>query len=134
MIPATNLTFKQAARFYKSASPWKWATVCNQKLDSRVCSVVVVVQLLTHVQLFAIPRTAAYQAFLSLTISQNLLKLMYMKSVMPSSHLILCCRLLHLPSIFPSIRIFSNESALRIRWPIIGASASASVLPVNTQG
>ena len=70
---------------------------------------------------------------LSFTISQSLLKLMSIESVMPSNHLILCCPLLLLLSIFPSIRIFSNESAL-IRWPNIGASASVSVLPMNIQG
>ena len=74
-------------------------------------------QSLSHVQLFAIPWTAAYQASLSITNSQSLLKLMYTKLVMPSNHLILCCSLLLSPSIFPSIRVFSNESALRIRWP-----------------
>ena len=63
------------------------------------------------------PWTAARQAFLSITNSQRLLKLMSIKSVMPINHLILCCPLLHLPSIFPSIRVFSNESALHIRWP-----------------
>ena len=77
----------------------------------------VVVQSLSHVQLFAIPWTAACQASLSFTISQNLLKLMSIESEMPSNHFILCCPLLLLPSIFPSIRVFSNESALRIRWP-----------------
>ena len=73
------------------------------------------VQLFNRVQLFATPWTAACQAFLS--ISQSLLKLMSIKSVMPSNHLILCRPLLLPPSIFPSIRVFSNESVLRIRWP-----------------
>ena len=63
------------------------------------------------------PWTAARQASLSFTISQSLLKLMSIELVMPSNHLILCCFLLLLPSIFPSIRVFSNGSALRIRWP-----------------
>ena len=63
------------------------------------------------------PWTAAHQASLSIMNSQNLLKLMSIESVMPSNHLILCHPLLLLPSIFPSIRVFSNESALRIRWP-----------------
>ena len=63
------------------------------------------------------PWTAAHQAFLSFTISQNLLKLVSIELVMPSKHLILCCPLLLLPSIFPSIRVFLNESALRMRWP-----------------
>ena len=72
---------------------------------------------LSHVQLFATPWTAACQASLSITISWNLLKLMSIESVMPSSHLILCHPLLLLPSIFPNIRVFSNKSALCIRWP-----------------
>ena len=63
------------------------------------------------------PQTAAFQASLSFTISQSLLKLMSIEQVMPSNHLILCCPLLLLPSIFPSIRVFSNELALHIRWP-----------------
>ena len=75
------------------------------------------VQSLRHVGLFATPWTAAQQTFLSITNSWSLLKLMSIKSVLPSSHLILCCPLLLLPSIFPSIRVFSNESTLCIRWP-----------------
>ena len=68
-------------------------------------------------RLFATPWTAACQALLSITNSQSLLKLMFIELVMPSNHLILSRPLLLLPSIFPSIRVFSNESALRIRWP-----------------
>ena len=79
-------------------------------------SQLVVVQALSHVQFFATPRTAACQASLSFTISRSLLKLMSTESVMPSNHLIFC-HLLLLPSIFPSIRLFYNESALRIRQP-----------------
>ena len=75
------------------------------------------VQLLSGVWLFVTPWTAARQASLSITNSRSLPKPMSIDSVMPSSHLILCCRLLLLPSIFPSIRVFSNESALCIRWP-----------------
>ena len=75
------------------------------------------VQSLSHVRLFATPWTVAPQASLSITNSQSLLKLMSIESVMPSNHLILCCPLLLLPSIFPSIRVFSSESVLRIRWP-----------------
>ena len=75
------------------------------------------VQSLIRVRLFATPWTAAHQAFLSITNSQSLLKLMSIELVMPSNHLILCRLLLLLPSIFPSIRVFSNEPALRIRWP-----------------
>ena len=76
------------------------------------------------------PWTAAHQASLSITNSQSLLKLMRIESVMPSSHLILCCALLLLPSIFPSIRVFSNESVLCIRWPK-DWSFSFSISPSN---
>ena len=79
--------------------------------------VVVVVQSLSRVQLFVTLWTAAHQACLSFTISLSLLKLMSIQSVIPPNHLVLCHPLLLLPSIFPSIRIFSNESALLIRWP-----------------
>ena len=75
------------------------------------------VQSLNRIQLFETPWTAARQASLSITNTQSLLRLMSIESVMPSSHLILCRPLLLLPSIFPSIRVFSNESALYIRWP-----------------
>ena len=78
---------------------------------------IIVVQLLSHVQLFATPWTAAHQAFLSFTTSWSLLKLRSTESVMPSNHLVVCRPLLLPPSIFPSIRDFPNESALRIRWP-----------------
>ena len=78
---------------------------------------VVAVQLLSCVQLFVTPWTAAHQASLSFTISWSLLKLMSIELVMASNHLILCCPLLLLPSIFPSIRVSSNESTLHIRWP-----------------
>ena len=91
------------------------------------------VQLLCHVQLFVTPWTAACQASLSITHSQNLLKLMSIELVMPPNHLVLCSPLLLLPSIFPSIRVFSKESALHIRWPNIGVSVSTSVLPMNSQ-
>ena len=76
-----------------------------------------IAQSLSCVQLFATPWTIAHQASLSYTISWSLLKLMSIGLVMPSHHLILCCLLLLLPSIFPSIRLFSHESALHIRWP-----------------
>ena len=84
-------------------------------------------------QLFATPWTAARQASLSITNSRSLLKLMSIELVMPSSRLIICRPLLLLPSVFPSIRVFSNESVLCIRWPSIVASASALVLPMNIQ-
>ena len=75
------------------------------------------VQSLSHIQLFATPWTAAHQASLSITNSRSLLKLMSIELVMPSNYLILCHPLLLLTSIFPSIWVFSNESAFRIRWP-----------------
>ena len=77
----------------------------------------VVFQSLSHVRLFVTPGIAAHQASLSFTISRSLLKLMSIESVMPSNHLIFCCSFSLLPSIFPSIRVFSTESALHIRWP-----------------
>ena len=87
-------------------SPWLGSWVFTSSYAS----------LLSHVQLFATPWSATCQASLSFTISWSLLKLKSIESVMPSNHLILCCLLL-LPSIFPSIRIISNESTLHIRWP-----------------
>ena len=80
------------------------------------------------------PWTAACQSSLSFTVSWSLLKLMYIYSVMLSNHLILCQPLFLLPSIFPSIMVFSNESAFWIKYQSIGASVSASVLPMNIQG
>ena len=77
----------------------------------------VIVQSVSHVRLFVTPWTAACQAFLAITSSQSLLKFMSIESVRPSNHLILCRPLLLLPSIFPSIRVFSNESVLGISWP-----------------
>ena len=86
--------------------------------------------MLSCVQLFVTPWIAAHQASLSITNSSSLLKLRSIKSVTPSNHLILCCPLLLLPSIFPSIRVFSNELALRIRWPKCW-SFSFSIGPSN---
>ena len=85
-------------------------------MDSLII-VVFVVQWLSRVQLFATPWTATHQASLSIIISLSLLKLMSVESVIPSNHLILCCPILLLPSVFPSMRVFSNESAFHIRWP-----------------
>ena len=79
------------------------------------------VQLLSHVRLFEAPWTATCQASLSITNSWSLLKLMSIESVIPSNHLILCLPLLFPSSIFPSIRVFSNESVLHIRWPKYGS-------------
>ena len=92
---------------------------------------VVVVQLLSCVHLFTTPWTAACQASLSFTITRSLFKLMSIESVMSSNHLVLCHPLLFLPSIFPSIRVFSNELALCIQT--IGTSVAASALQMNIQ-
>ena len=91
------------------------------------------VQSLSHVRLFEIPWTTACQASLSITNSWSSPKLMSMELVIPSSHLILCHPLLLLPSMFPSIRVFSNEWAVHIRGQSIGVSASTTVPPMNTQ-
>ena len=99
--------------------------VTNKNISSSV-------QSLSCVRLFATPWTAACQASLSITNSQSLLKLMSIESVMPSKHLILCRPLLLLPSIFPSIRVFSNESVLCINGQSIGVFTLASVLPMNS--
>ena len=86
------------------------------------------VQSLSHVRLFVTPWTVARQASRSITNSRSLLKLMSIEVAMPSNHLILCCPLLLMPSIFPSIRVFSNESVLHIRWLEFQLQ-----LPVNIQ-
>ena len=93
--------------------------LCALYLCSKMISYTYIssVQLLSHIQLFVTPWTAAHQASQSITSSRSLLKFMSIKLVMPSNHLILCRPLLLLPSIFPSIRVFSNESVLHIRWP-----------------
>ena len=88
------------------------------------------VQSLSRVRLFATPWIAACQASLSITNSRSLLRLMSIESVMPSSHLILCCPLLLLPPIPPSIRVFSSESTLHMRWPKYW-SFSSSIIPLK---
>ena len=90
-------------------------------------------QSLSHVQLFSTPWTAARQASLSVINSQSLLKLMSIESVMPANYLTLGRPLLLPPSIFPSIRVFSNESTLRMRWPKYWSFSFSIVLPMNTQ-
>ena len=109
-----------------------WCAAVHGVAKSRIR--LAVVQLLSRDWPFATPRTAAWQASLSFTISQSLLKLMSIKSVTPSNHLILCCSLLLPPSILPSIRVFSSESVLPTGGQSIGASASAPVLLKNVQG
>ena len=101
----------------------------QQKLTQH-CRAAIVVQSLSRVWLSATPWTAARQASLRFTVSETLLKLMSIESVMPFNHLILCRSLLLLPSVFSSIRVFSNESVLRIRWPKCW-SFSFSISPSN---
>ena len=113
----------------KKTSPLSLA-LCFTNENPRVRKVISSVQCLSRVWLFAIPWIAAHQASLSIINSQSLLKLMPIESVMPSSHLILCHPLLLLPPIPPSIRVFSNESALRMRWPMYW-SFSFSISPSN---
>ena len=97
---------------------------------SSACCLLSSVQSLSCIRLFATPWTVACRASLSITNSLSFLKVMPIKSVMPSNHLILCHPLLLLPSIFPSIKVFSNESGLRIRWPKHW-SFSFSISPSN---
>ena len=92
------------------------------------------VQSLSRVQLFATPWIAARQASLSITNSQSSLRLTSIESLMPSSHFIFCRPLLLLPPIPPSIRVFSNESTLHIRWPKCWVAALASILPKKSKG
>ena len=98
--------------------------------DVHWAATIVDVQSLSHVQLFEIPWTAAHQASLSFTIYWSLLKLMSIESVMPPNHLILCCPLLLLSSVFSSIRVLSNASDVHIRWPKYW-SFSFSISPSN---
>ena len=106
-------------------SPHDWSNLACRHLLSYPS-----IKSLSHVLLFATPWIAACKVSLSITNSQSLLKLMSMELVMPSNHLILCHPLLLLPSVFPSIRVFSNESVLHIRWPKYW-SFSFSISPFN---
>ena len=115
--------------------PSKAARLCDAEVEpgsSFICQWFIVLIHCGVQSLFATPWTEALQASLSFPISWSLLKLMSTESVIPSKHLIFCCPLFFLPLIFPSIRVFSNESALHIRCQSI--RASVSVLPMNTQG
>ena len=110
--------------------PGVWSM--SSELGLSASSLCFAVQSLSHVWLFVTPWTAEPQASRSFTIYRSLLKLMSVELLMPPDHLILCHRLL-LPSVFPSIRVFSSELALYISGQSIGASTSASVLPMNVQ-
>ena len=105
-------------------------TTVNTCMTHICYTYVAVIQSLSRIRLFATPWTAARQASLSITNSQGLLKLMCIESVMPSNHLIRCRPLLLPPSVFPSIRVFSHESALHIKWPKYW-SFSFSISPSN---
>ena len=114
---------------------WQWwlePGLATLALRATIALRVSSVQLLSHVWLFVTSGTAACQASLSITNSWSLLKLLSIESVMPSNHLIFCCPLLP-PSIFPSIRVFSNESVLRIRWPKYWSFSFTISLPMNIQ-
>ena len=140
-IPNSQSKLKREKQSWRYQNPWIQTTLQsyndqnsmllaqNHKYTSVQFSSV---QSLSHVRLFVTPWTASRQASLSITNSQSLLKLMSIESVMPSNHLILCHPLLLLPSIFPSIRVFSNESALHIRWPKYW-SFSFNISPSNEQ-
>ena len=119
LVKLKNTIEESFLRFSKVS---EWKVTYSYKFSS--------VQSLSHVWLFATPWTAACQASLSITYSWSLLKLMFTELVMPSNHLFFCCPLLLLPSIFPSIMVFSNESALHIRWPKYW-SFSFSISPPN---
>ena len=112
-----------------SRGMWKWKSLSHVRMFATPWTISSV-QSLSRVQLFVTPWIAACQASLSITNSRSLLKLLSIKSVMPSSHLILCCLLLLLPPIPPSIKVFSNESTLYMRWPKYW-SFSFSISPSN---
>ena len=140
-IPNSQSKLKREKQSWRYQNPWIQTTLQsyndqnsmllaqNHKYTSVQFSSV---QSLSHVRLFVTPWTASRQASLSITNSQSLLKLMSIESVMPSNHLILCRPLLLLPSIFPSIRVFTNDSALHIRWPKYW-SFSFNITPSNEQ-
>ena len=134
-----NLNYDTNELFYKTDSQTEnGLVVANGEgdgggMEGELGSQFSSVQMLSHVRLFATPWTAAHQASLSIINSRSSLRLMSIESVMPSNHLILSRPLLLPPSIFPSIRVFPNESVLRISGQSIGVSASTSVLPMNTQ-
>ena len=123
--PTSSAEVAEVERFYEDIQDLLELT---HKKD--VLSITSSVQSLSHLQLFVTPWIAAHQASLSITNSRSLSKLMSIELVMPSSHLILCCPLLLLPPIPPSIRVFSNESALCMRWPKYW-SFSFSISPSN---
>ena len=124
-------TFRYKVKIIFHTIIWCFYYYCVQKVFFLLKSwPISSVQLLSHVRLFETPWTAAHEAFLSITNTQSFLKLMSIELGMASNHFILCRPLLLLPSIFPSIRVFSNESVLHIRWPQYW-SFSISISPSN---
>ena len=123
---------KTSKSFLNSDIIFKNKELLIQHWSFCTCSIISSVQLLSHIQLFATPQTAAFQASLSITNCQSLLKLMFIELVMPTNCLILCHPILLPPafSLFPSIRVFSNESVFLIRWPK-DWSFSFSISPSN---
>ena len=127
---ADSLVWENLVKILKSYEKiWRTSSYCQLKCSVQFRSL----QSHSHVWLFVTPWTAARLPSLSITNSWSLLKLMSIESVMPSNHLILCRPLLLPPSIFPSIKVFSNESVLLISGQSIRVSASTSVLPMNIQ-
>ena len=127
-LPSILLSFR--ATFQLLVNIIAWFSIVWFKFNQRTRAPFSSVQLLSHIRLFATPWSVALQASLSITSSWSLLKPMSIESVMPSNYLILCCPLLFLPSIFPSIRVFSSGLALCIRWPK-DWSCSFSISPSN---
>ena len=118
------------SRLESGLAMWPWASTVTSLDSSVLFCAISSVQSLSRVRLFATPWTAARQASQSITNSLCLLKLMSIESVMPSNHLILCHPLLLLPSLFPRIKVFSNELVLHIRWPKFW-SFSSNIRPSN---
>ena len=128
-----NKVHSKCIELKSSWTPWVYGKISSMKPVPAAKNVGLLfssVQSLSRVRLFVTPWTAARQASLSITNSQTLPKLISIESVMPYNHLILCRPLLLLPSVFPSIRVFSNESVLRIRWPKYW-SFSFNISPYN---
>ena len=142
LLPSSWLKDSRIGRTW--AIPWKrgtWTFEIVSGFSNLILFVIAAgvlqfssVQLLSSVRLFVTPWIAARQASLSITNFWSSPKLMSIESVMPSSHLILCCPLLLLPPIPPSFRVFSNESTLHMRWPKYWSFSLASFLPKNSQG
>ena len=120
--------------WYQMLPPFLWVTQMSVQDAAVGCFVAVVLQALSSGWLFVTPWTAAHQASLSFTISRSLLKLMSTELVIPANHLILCHSLPLLPSVFPSIRVLSNELALGIRWPKYWRFSFSISLPMSIQG